>query len=64
MGRCKVTGQFYFVNLDKFRDWGEEKTLVDIYRASEALDYMKALLLRTRDAVAPAIDSELSPSRL
>jgi hypothetical protein len=32
---------FYFANLDKFRDWGEE-ALVDIYRASEALDYVKA----------------------
>jgi len=34
-GRRKSTGQSYFFDLDKYRDWGEEESLVDIYRASE-----------------------------
>ena len=60
LGRCKTSGGFYFVVLDKFRDWGEQETLVEIYRASEALEYIRALLMRTQDAVAPVIDGNVS----
>ena len=61
LGRCRTSGGLYFIVLDKFRDWGEQDTLVEIYRACEALEYVKALLMRTRDAVAPVIDGNGPP---
>jgi hypothetical protein len=63
LGRCKPSKpfEFYWLGLDKFGDWGEQDTLVEIYRACEALEYVKALLMRTRDAVAPVIDGNGPP---
>ena len=45
--------------LDKYRDWGVGDTLVEIYRASDAMDYVRALLLEIHGIVAPIIDRAL-----
>lgn len=59
-GRSKSYEVVYLYHPEKFRHWGEEETLVEIYRASEALEYMKALLMRARAAIAPIIDGNLT----
>jgi len=60
LGRWKISDHLHFAYPDKHRNWGEQETLVDLYRANEALEYVKALLIRTRDAVAPIIDRNVS----
>ncbi len=49
--------------LDKYRDWGSQETLIDVYRASEALQYITAVLVDLARTVAPLIDGQLSPAK-
>ena len=53
--------QFHFFHPERFRHWGQQETLGPniLIALSEALDYVKALLMTTRDAIAPVIDSKL-----
>ena len=52
----KTSELFIWRCLDKYRDWGSQETLIEVYRASEALRYISALLVDMAKTVAPLID--------